>query len=82
MSGRHSERAKKNHRDGMLLRMGTIRARIREIQSEIRLYKRFAHTKFARRVLKVLVTKKLPTRKRQLARYKARWNRLKREGKI
>ncbi len=78
----HSERAKKNHRDGMLLRIGSIEARIKAIQTEIKLYRRFAHTAFARRVLRVLVTKKLPTRKRQLARYRARWNRLKREGKI
>ena len=79
---RHSERAKKNHRDGINLRIGIIQAKIAEIQKEIKLYERLAHTKFARRVLHVLKTKKLPTRKRQLARYIARKAKLKREGRI
>jgi hypothetical protein len=66
----------------MNLRIGIIQARIIEIEKEIKLYERFAHTKFARRVLFVLRTRKLPTRKRQLARYLRRQARLKREGKI
>jgi len=79
---RYSDRAKKNHRDGINLRIGIIQARILEIKAEIRLYERFAHTKFARRVLYVLRTRKLPTRQRQLARYLRRKARLKRLGKI
>ena len=79
---RHSERAKRNHRDGINLRIGIIEARIQEIEREITLYQRLAHTAFARRVLHVLRTRKLPTRKRQLARYLARRALLRREGKI
>ena len=79
---RHSERARRNSRDGINLRIGVIQARILEIKKEIRLYERFAHTPFARRVLYVLRTRKLPTRQRQLARYLRRKSRLQREGKI
>ncbi len=79
---RHSERAKKNSRDGIDLRIGIIEARVLEIKKEIKLYERYAHSNFARRVLTVLRTRKLPTRLRQLARYKARKAKLKREGKI
>ncbi len=82
MSGRHSERAKRNTRDGILLRMGTVEASIKQIKAEIVLYKRYAHSAFAKRVLRVLKFKKLPRRQRQLARYKARYARLKKEGKV
>ncbi len=79
---RHSEKAKRNSRDGINLRIGIIEARIVEIKKEIKLYERLSHTKFARRVLFVLRTRKLPKRQKQLARYRARKARLKREGKI
>ncbi len=79
---RHSERAKKNSRDGINLRIGVIEARVAGIKKEIKLYERFAHSAFAQRVLRVLRHRKLPTRLRQLARYKRRKARLQREGKI
>ena len=79
---RHSERARKNHRDSINLRIGIIEARITEIKKEIQLYQRLAHTKFARRVLFVLRTRKLPKRQKQLARYRRRKTRLEKEGKI
>ena len=78
---KHSERAKKNSRDGINLRIGVIEARIVEIKKEIKLYERYAHTRFARRVLSAL-RKKLVTRNRQLARYRARKQRLIETGQI
>lgn len=79
---RHSQRARKNSRDGINLRIGIIEARIVEIKKEIKLYERFSHTAFGRKVLRVLRHRKLPLRMRQLARYKRRKARLQREGKI
>ena len=59
MSGRHSERARRNTRDGILLRIGTIEARIKSIKDEIKIYRKYAHSAFAKRVLRVLVSKKI-----------------------
>lgn len=78
---KRSERAKKNHRDSINLRIGIIEIRIAEIQLEIQLYQKLGHTKFARRVL-VALRKKLTKRNSQLARYYRRKARLKQEGKI
>ncbi len=82
MSRIHSERARKNTRDGILLRIGAVEANIKKIKAEIVLYKRYAHSAFAKRVLRHLVSSKLPRRQSQLARYKRRYARLKKEGKI
>jgi len=78
---KYSERAKKNTRDGINLRIGVIETRIEGIKKEIRLYERLAHTIFARRVLTAL-KRKLIKRKSQLTRYLRRKVRLKKEGKI
>ena len=64
------------------MRIGMIEAKIEEIKAEIKLYRRFGRSTFARRVLHMLVSRKLPMRKKQLARYNRRYARLKKEGKV
>ena len=82
---RHSERAKRNTRNGIELRMAVIIARMAEIHEEIKLYRAYKkkglNARFINRVITAL-NKKLANRRSQLARYKARYARLKREGKI
>ncbi len=81
MNWRHSARAKKNSRDGINLRIGVIQARIINIKVEIKLYERFNHTAFGRKVLSTL-RKKLLKRTSQLNRYLRRKDRLKSTGQI
>ena len=78
---RHSERAKKNSRDGINLRILTIESRITGIKREITLLKRYGHSPFTRR-LAIVLKRKLKKRQSQVARYYARKRRLKNQGKI
>jgi len=66
--------------------MMVIALKISEIEREISTYTRYRkrltnNTRWITRVL-VVLKKKLRTRKQQLGRYKDRYDRLKREGKI
>ncbi len=81
MTRRYSERARKNHRDGINLRIGIIRVRIAGIKKEIKLYETLSHTKFGRKVLNG-IRKKLVTRNKQLDRYLTRKAKLKSTGQI
>ena len=82
-----SERAKRNTRLGLELRMDTIEIKIAEINDEIKLYQAYLrfdempNKKWIRHVIATL-KKKLTKRKLQLARYNRRYTRLKAEGKI
>jgi len=82
---RHSPRARKNTRLGIELRIKTIEVRIKELGEEIVLYRRYKrmglNQKFLNQVI-IVVNKKIVMRKSQLRRYKARYARLWREGKI
>jgi len=82
---RHSPRARKNTRLGIELRIKTIEVRINELREEIVLYQRYKrmglNQKFLNQVIKS-VTKKIAIRTQQLRRYKVRYARLWREGKI
>lgn len=82
---RHSPRARKNTRLGIELRIKTIEVRIKELREEIVLYRRYKkmglNQKFLNHVI-IVVTKKIAIRTQQLRRYKARYARLWREGKI
>lgn len=82
---RHSPRARRNTKLGIELRIKTIEVRIKELREEIVLYQRYKrmglNQKFLNQVIKS-VTKKIAIRTSQLRRYKARYARLWREGKI
>jgi len=82
---RHSPRARKNTRLGIELRIKTIEVRIKELREEIVLYRRYKrmglNQKFLNQVI-IVVNKKIAIRTQQLRRYKARYARLWREGKI
>ena len=82
---RHSARAKKNSKAGITLRMKVIEARIEEIKKEISLYKRYRRSlpnkKWIDHVIATL-NRKLDKRKSQLRRYKLRYAKWEREGKI
>ena len=81
----HSERAKRNTRLGVDLRIRTIEARIAGIKKEIALYRKYQRyglsPNFIKRVLTAL-EHKLAERQRVLKVYKERRARYKREGKI
>jgi len=81
MARSYSKRAKKNHSDGINLRIGVIQVRLASIKKEIKLYERFAHTKFARKVLNTL-KQKIKKREQQLNRYLRRKDNLKKTGQI
>jgi len=81
---RYSDRARRNSRLGIELRMKTIQAKIKEINTEIVLYTRYQKSLRSRWIARVLVVlrRKLRIRQGQLGRYKERYDRLKKEGKI
>jgi len=85
MTRRHSPRARKNTRLGIELRIKTIEVRIKELHEEVKLYRRYKkmglNQVFCTKVIRSTI-KKIATRKEQLARYKARYARLWKEGKI
>ncbi len=86
MPRRHSEKAKRGTKLGLLLRMNLLKAKIRELDIEIKLYQgylkhRGLSTRWFRRVLYVVRFKKR-IRERQLARYEAKWKDYKRRGLI
>ena len=81
MTSPYSKRAKKNHLNGINLRIGVIQIRIASIKEEIKLYKGFTHTKFTRKVLNTL-KQKIKKREQQLDRYLKRKTKLKSTGQI
>ena len=82
---RHSVRGRKNSKAGITLRMKVIEARIKEIKEEISLYKRYRRSLPNKRWIDHVIStlnKKLLKRKSQLRRYKLRYAKWEREGKI
>ena len=82
---RFSERAKKNTRLGIDIRIAVIKARLAELKEERALYQRYArmglNKTFCNRVIRAL-NDKIITRTQQLNRYLSRRARWKREGRI
>jgi len=82
---RYSERAKRNSRNGINMRIAIMEERIVELNREVSTYKRYLNRGMNDRWIRHLIAtviKKIRVRKAQLKRYTDRRARLKRTGQI